>query len=419
MIVMLLFSLVAPVIFSQTPLPSPRKEKLLNGLKVLMWSDTKADKVWVKIRVHAGSAFDPQGKEGVMQMLADNIFPNAAAKDYFTEDLGGSLEVITNYDYIQINASSKPEGLVSMLETLSAAVSNPTIDKETTARLRDALLTKVKALESDPVYLADQATARRLLGAFPYGRPVFGNESTVKSIDYADMIDAKQRFLTADNATVTVSGNFEAASAYRAIRRFFGSWLKADKNIPSTFRQPDDPPAGLLTVASPKPGIAALRFAMRGVARSDRDLVPSLVFTKILENRLKARVPSEHAGEVFVRNEAHTLPGVITIGFFVDKATFGKENGKVEATELVGKALGDAVTDAEFQAAKSAIQSAWTKRDAALFFLDADTYKISDPNADAAAADKVTISDVQSYAEKLKGKPMAVVLVNTPPAAKQ
>ena len=37
-----------------------------------MWSDARSDKVTVKIRVHAGSAFDPQGKEGAMQLLADN-----------------------------------------------------------------------------------------------------------------------------------------------------------------------------------------------------------------------------------------------------------------------------------------------------------------------------------------------------------
>src|SRR5580765_7591926 len=118
---------------------APKQEELLTGLKVLMWPDAKADKVTVRIRVHAGSAFDPQGKEGTMQLLADDLFPNEAARDFFSEDLGGSLSVVTTYDYIQINASSKPEGFLTMLETLSAAISNPAIDKELTAKLRTAL----------------------------------------------------------------------------------------------------------------------------------------------------------------------------------------------------------------------------------------------------------------------------------------
>ncbi|MBP7475972.1 MAG: insulinase family protein, partial [Pyrinomonadaceae bacterium] len=238
-IVLLLFSLVAPAIFSQT-LPTPKKESLLNGLKVLMWNDAKADKVTVKIRIHAGSAFDPQGKEGVMQLLADNIFPNEAAKEFFIEDLGGSLEVVTNYDLIQINASSKPENFLTMLETLSTAVSNPGIDKETTAKLKASLIAKIKALEADPAYVADRTAAKRLFGTFPYGRPQFGTEASVKTIDFADLVDAKGRFLSADNATIAISGNFDRALGFRAIRRYFGGWLKSDKRVPSTFRQPDD-----------------------------------------------------------------------------------------------------------------------------------------------------------------------------------
>ena len=41
-----------------------------------MWNVPKSDKVTVKVRVHSGSAFDPQQKEGVMRLLADNIFPD-------------------------------------------------------------------------------------------------------------------------------------------------------------------------------------------------------------------------------------------------------------------------------------------------------------------------------------------------------
>src|SRR5687768_7443100 len=86
----------------------PKQEKLLNGMKVLMWSHPKADSVSVRVRIHSGAAFDPQGKEGVMQMLADSLFPNQASRDFFSEDLGGSLEVTTTYDFIEVSASAKP-----------------------------------------------------------------------------------------------------------------------------------------------------------------------------------------------------------------------------------------------------------------------------------------------------------------------
>jgi predicted Zn-dependent peptidase len=84
--------LLTSLAYSQRPGSTvPRQEKLLNGLKVLMWTDPAAADVRVTIRIHSGSAFDPQGKEGVMQLLADNIFPTPASRSYFSDDLGGNV----------------------------------------------------------------------------------------------------------------------------------------------------------------------------------------------------------------------------------------------------------------------------------------------------------------------------------------
>ena len=412
MCVMSAFLLIATasVGIAQSTLPAPKQERLLNGLKLLMWSDAKADKVMVKIRVHAGSAFDPQGKEGAMQMLADNLFPSDASRDFFADDLGGGLEVVTTYDYIQINASSKPESFLQMLETLSTAISNPAIDKDITAKVRTALLAKLKILEADPAYVADQAVAKRLFGTFPYGRPQQGSTASVQKLDFADLIDAKQRFLTADNATIAISGNFNKDLAFRAVRRYFGGWLKSDKRVPSTFRQPDDPSTELLRVQSPKPDAAAIRFAIRGVARSDKDLAASLVFTTIMKNRAKTLVPSDHAADAFVRNEAHTLPGIITVGFYADPNYSGKENGKV-----IGFDLSTPIPESEFQTAKNFVMDEWAKKDISLFWLDADTYKLPSPLMYARAIDTVTIADVNSYAEKVRKLPVVMVLVSNPP----
>ncbi len=410
--------LLVQAVFSQAALPAPKQEKLLNGLKVLMWSDSKAEKVSVKIRIHSGSAFDPQGKEGLMQMLADNLFPNEAAREFFKEDLGGDLEIITNYDYIQVNASSKPESFLTMLEAVSSAVSNPAIDRETTAKLRSALIAKVTMLEGEPTYVADHAIAKRLFGTFPYGRPQYGTTDSLKKIEFGDLIDAKNRFLTADNATIAISGNFDKTSGFRAVRRFFGSWLKSDKKVPATFRQPDAPPVGLQTIASPKPDVSAIRFAIRGTSRSSKDFATSCVFATILYYRLKKSVTASHTLDFFVRNEQYFLPGIIQIGFSARKTDLRNENGKIEANDLVSKAMSEPVTDAEFQSSKTENAFRWNLRTADMFWLDNDTYKPVSVEADKVVFDNVTLADVRAYAEGLKGTPMASVLVNTPPAAK-
>ncbi|MEO7658056.1 MAG: insulinase family protein, partial [Pyrinomonadaceae bacterium] len=258
----------------------------------------------------------------------------------------------------------------------------------------------------------------RLLGTFPYGRPQDGTSSSIQNIDFADLIDAKGRFMTADNATIAVYGNFDRKLGYRAIRRYFGGWIKSDKKIPATFRQPDAPLPAVLNVVWPKPGAAAIRFAMRGVARNDKNFAPSMVYTTILENRLQSRVPAIFADDLFVRNEAYALPGLIVIGFAAGKRDVGSSNGAIEANDLVGSALSDPITDAEFRASKIIVQALWAKKDAQTFWLDADTYKTTSPDTDARIADNVKFADVIAYAEKARKLPIATVLLNAPPPVK-
>ncbi len=167
-----LFLTVAHLFGQTAKVQAPRQEKLLNGLKTLVWSEPGAGKAIVKIRIHNGSAFDPQNKEGVMALLAEVLFPNETAKEFFREDLGGSLEIISNYDFIQINATANSEQFLTMFETVAVAVTNPQIDKETTQKVRAVQIEKVRELEKDPAYIADRAAARRLFGDFPYGRAV-------------------------------------------------------------------------------------------------------------------------------------------------------------------------------------------------------------------------------------------------------
>ena len=234
----ILFLSINSVFAQKAGSATPRQEKLLNGLKVLMWSEPKSDKVSIKIRIHSGSSFDQQQREGTMRLLADSIFPTDAAKEFFTEELGGSLDVTCNYDYIQISASGQADRVLDIIQTLATAVTAPTIDKETTIRLRNALLVKVTAMEKDPAYIADRAATKRLFGNFPYGRPEVGSSTSIPKIEFPDLLEAKQRFLGADNATLTITGNYNSDLRFSGGPPLF--WSMAQIGPQNTF---DVPPA--------------------------------------------------------------------------------------------------------------------------------------------------------------------------------
>jgi hypothetical protein len=401
-------------VFSAVPaqnFPAPRESKLLNGMKLLVWNDSKSDKAVVKIRIHSGSAFDPLGKEGVMQLLADTLFPVETTKEFFSEDLNGNFEIITNYDYIQINASGSADKFLTILETLAPAVTNPQINKESTEKVRAALLARVRELEKNPSYLADQAVAKRLLGNFPYGRPRLGSSESLARIDFADLLLAEQRFFTADNATMVVSGNVNPDFALRASKRLFGGWLKSDKKVPSTFAQPEAPQKNIQILDSPVDGTSEFRFAVRSVARSDKDFYASQILEKILNNRLQTR----DGENTFVRQETHNLPGLVVFGISGwNKDSIKKVGDAImlpEVNDYQNNYLKSAVIQAEFEKAKNEYLAEFNKIRTDDLWLDADTFKLSPVKIEWQNAQNVTLADVQRVLERLQKEPVATILV--------
>lgn len=392
----------------------PRQEKLLNGLKVLIWHEPKSEKVSLRLRIHSGAAFDPKDKMGTMALLTDILFPDEQTKRFFEEDLEGSLEITSNYDYIQINATGKTDDFLTILETIATAVSNPLITQENFVKVRDARLKTIEELQKNPAYVADMAAAKRLLGDFPYGRPEKGTPASLKLIERADLLTAQDKFFTADNATLTITGNVKPDFAYMAARRLFGAWKKADKLVPATFRQPDAPDTKIFFAEVPGENIGEIRSAIRGLARNDKDFWASVVLTKILQLRYRKDLKNSN---LFVRQEAHLLPSLVMMGFSVET---GKSEVKpaLESTDLkpppvptspqtsapnfIEQITQTPISADEFGKARDEVSSEFTGKNTADLWLDVDSYKLVSTKDEAQKVANVTLIDVQRVLERWK-----------------
>lgn len=406
---LLLISLIAPAVFSQSA-SQFRQERLLNGLKLYMRPDPSASQVEVRVRVNAGSAFDPQGREGVMYMLARNLFPTSAAVEYFVEDLGGSFTLISDHDMIEVRASGNKEEFLSLLETVAGAFSTPPLDRELTDTLRTEQLKMAADAAADPRSVADAIAMSRLYGTFPYGRPVIGTTESINRIVYADLVDAKTKFLSADNAVVTIEGGFDRSQGSRAAKRFFGGWAKADRKIPPTFRQPDEPAKAIEVIGSTPENAGAVRFALRTTGRGSKDFAANEVFSLVLDERLKTRVPAAFRDKVEVSYVPNLLFGTILVAFHAAERS-PEANGRVEATDLLTKAINDPVTDAEFEAARSKAAAAWKARSIADFILDFETFKTTSADADRKVFDDLKLADARTVFARIARSPSVAVVM--------
>lgn len=384
--------------------PEPGREQLLNGLNILLWQRAGDPNVLLKLRIHSGAAFDLAGKAGMMALLGDALFPDQTTRDYFREELGGRLELTTDHDAINITMSGRASEFERIVEQLRAGVVNTPFPPETVARLRAARIKVVSEAAIAPNAQADKALAARLYGDFPYGRPSAGTPETLSRLDRSDLIYARDRFLSPNNATLVVIGGVDERRALRALRQLLGIWRKSESVVPSTFRQPDAPDTRTLVLDLPGAESAELRLAARSLARSDRDAAAMAILSLIARDRWLAAYPDLSKSASFVRDEAHVLPGMFVMGASVPT---GAAAVALSAARDVLRALVKAPpTAAEFARAKSEATAVFNKQleqpeTIANLWLDIETYKLAPVADQARALAQVTPLDVQRLAARL------------------
>ena len=146
-----------PVRANSQTLPEPAREQLLNGLNVLFWQRNGQPDVFLELRVQSGAAFDLAGKAGTMALLGDILFPDPSTREYVAEELGGRLEVKTNYDAIDITMSGKASEFERMVEFLRTALVTTQLTPENVARARDSRIKQMTSAPRSASEIADEA----------------------------------------------------------------------------------------------------------------------------------------------------------------------------------------------------------------------------------------------------------------------
>lgn len=358
--------------------PEPRREQLLNGLRLLLWSRPADQNVLVKLRVHSGAAFDLAGKEGLMAILTDTMF-DQQTRDYVTEELGGRIEVVLGYDTIDITLAGRATDFDRLLELARNAVTNPQLTPEVFERVRAARLKSLRETPPTAAEAADRAAAARLFGTYPYGRVTAGTPDSLARAERVDLLLLRERFLNPDNTTLVIVGGFEPKRVMRLMRESFGGWRKSDRAIPATFHLPDPPDERTLVVNQMDAAGVELRLALRGFARTDIDSPAAQVIAHVARERWLAAMPELKERSAYARHDSFRENGIFRMG-----ATLRTPAEAAKALEAARKVLSDlstnAPTAAELEAAKHATVAtlsadASSDEAVAVAWLDEHTYK--------------------------------------------
>src|SRR5215208_1764332 len=388
---------------SAQPAAQPEREQLLNGLRLLFFLKPGSPEVVVKLRINSGAAFDLSGKSGQMALLGDLLFPDPATIDYFTDEMGGRLDVSVTYDSTTITMVGKADQLEHMVEVLRNALIATQLTPELVTKMRDARIKLLRDTTIVPAEVADRAIAARLYGDFPYGRPAAGSPEDMARVDRADLMQAQQRFLNSNNATLAIIGGVTKPRAMRTLRQLLGPWRKSEQIVPTTFRQPTPPDPRTLIVNVPGPGVE-VRLAVRGVSRTDPDFYTTEILARVAQHRWLGTSPELAKQPVFVTSDAYVLPGAFVMGAGVNPQL--AVDILANARKVMDSLTTTPATPDELERAKTEVvnETSVLLSKPESFpdpWLDTDTYHLSEAHDQIASLRSVTGADIQRVANRL------------------
>jgi zinc protease len=206
----------------------PFQERVLpNGMRLVLVQSAKQPVISLSLTFPAGSAYDPRGKEGTAEMVAQLLTKGAGARTAEQiaeqiEGVGGSLNAGAGPDFLTIRADALAGDAPLAFSLLADAAARPTFPAKELDLLRTQALSALQLEMSQPASLASRYFAQSLYGAHPYGRRT--TPASMRAISRADVVAFHRARVRPGGALLVVAGDISLDRAIALATRSFAGF---------------------------------------------------------------------------------------------------------------------------------------------------------------------------------------------------
>ena len=214
---------------------------LENGLRVLVAPSNAADLVTLDVWMDAGTRRETADDNGAAHFLEHLLFKGTPTRkpgeiDAAIEDLGGTLNASTSYDWAHFYVTVASADADAALGVLADALTNAALRPEDMEAERPVILNEMAGDDSTPDDRLTQAYNALEFPGHPYGRPLVGTPGTVSAMTRQTVYDFYHTYYVPGDATLVISGNVTPDQGLAMARRAFAAWparpAPADRILP-------------------------------------------------------------------------------------------------------------------------------------------------------------------------------------------
>jgi zinc protease len=422
-----------PAIESETSQQHPvQKFDLPNGLRLLVKEDHRLPFVEFRTVFQGGLLAETADNNGVTQLTGKLLLKGTArrsAEDIAREieSVGGSLDSYGGNNSFGVNAEVLSGDFAIGLDLLSDVLLNPAFPAPALERERQIQLAGIRAQKDHLLQSAAQAMRRALFGETGYGLDALGTETSVQSIQIADLQAFHQKLARPNNCVLAIYGDVNTGEVRAAVEKAFGAWSPNSAlaaGLPQSALRIPDSIQRVTETRDKKQAVLIIGF--RGTTLHDPDRYPLELVQEAcsdLGSRLFLRIRDQLGLAYYVgaQNFVGLAPGYFA--FYVGTAP---EKAALVETELLNQAdllRREGLTPEELKRAKAKVigQRKIARQDlgslAMTTALD-ELYGLGYAHTDTEDAlyEAITLDQVKTVAQKYL-KPDALVIAVVKPAA--
>lgn len=323
----------------------------------------------LEIRFRGGSALDPVGKEGAVNLMTALLEEGAGDLDAqgfakARDDLAAQFRFRSDIDTVSVSAQFLTENRDQAIALLRKALMEPRFDADAVERVRGQVLAGLRSDEKDPETIASGLFREQAFEAHPYERDSDGTLTTVPSLTRDDLLAVHGATMAKDRLYVAAAGDITPEDLGALLDSLLG-------DLPATGAPLPGKAALELTggvTVDPFPGPqSVILFGQGGIRTDDPDYFAALLLNEAMGgSRFSARLMTE------VRAKRGLTYGIGTslVGYDQAEVMMGQAsvaNEKVgEAVQVIRdewkKVAEGGLTEAELEATKTYVTGAYPLR---------------------------------------------------------
>lgn len=341
--------------------------RLANGLQLLLVPDDSKPTTTVNLTYRVGSRHENYGETGMAHLLEHLVFKGTPTnRNVWAEFTKRGLRAngSTWFDRTNYFASfaANDDNLKWFLSWHADAMVNSFIAKKDLDSEMTVVRNEMEMGENNPGRILYQKTLAAMYDWHNYGKDTIGARADIENVDIARLQAFYRKYYQPDNATLVVSGKFDAARVLGWVDQAFGRIAKPSRVLPALYTL-DPAQDGERAVTLRRVGGAALLYAgyhMPPAAHPDHAAVEvlALVMGDTPSGRLHKRlVERQLAASVSAESFGLREPGV---ALFVAELAPGQDVPKAtsELLSTLESVASEPVSAEELQRA----QAKWSKQ---------------------------------------------------------